>query len=108
MSGAYANPYHPKSITIGNTWPPGISDGLTLECYYCGRVPSFDYTVSDECWRSIVPEEARTGVVCLPCLESQASAKGLEVAPHLESVQFVGHGYTIVLSPTRIYYWKES
>lgn len=95
-------------IEVYGDWPHGISDGLTVQCYYCGRVPSFDYTVSDECWRRIVPKAARLGVVCLPCLEEVAANKGLEVAAHLERVQFVGHGYTVVLEPTRVYYWEES
>lgn len=79
-------------------WPEAVSDGLTLPCCDCGEVPLFDYRVSDEFWRMWVPGAERTGVVCLPCLDSRCEGVGLAEA--LAEVQWTGTAHTVVLTPT--------
>lgn len=80
-------------------WPGGISDGLNLACSDCGQVPRFDYHVAETFWHQWVPDNARLGVVCLPCLDARCNGVGLAEA--LEQVQWTGTGHTVVLSPTR-------
>jgi len=86
-------------------WIPGISDGLTLPCRKCKRVPKFDYKVDDEFWRMVVDQKDRVHVICLPCLDKMATKKGLDLAPHLIDVQFTGIRKTIELLPSRIFYY---
>lgn len=92
-----------KRYKVGSKWPEGISDGLTQPCEICGKRPAFDYRVSDEFWRFVVPNIFRRGVVCLPCLDGMAAAQGLDVSAHLEQVQFCGKRKTIVLEPKEVY-----
>ena len=97
-----------KIIRISNdNWEPGISDGLTLPCGDCNRVPPFDYHVDDEFWKLIMGDHPhRLGVICLPCLDKLAHAKGYDISTHLEFVQFTGIGKTIELKPTRIFHYQ--
>ena len=88
-----------------DNWEPGISNGLTLPCGICDRVPPFDYGVDSEFWNLIVPNEHRRGVICLPCLDKLAFDKGHDVSTHLEFVQFTGIGKTIELKPSRIFHY---
>lgn len=81
------------------SWPGGVSNGLVLPCSGCGTKPRFDYNVDDAFWRQVVPDSQRLGVLCLPCLDALASAKGLWVHQHLRQVQFTGERATIVLVP---------
>ncbi len=85
-------------------WPEGISDGLTLPCAICLAHPvKFDFAVTDELWRMVVPEQPRRGVVCLPCYNRLATEKGIDWANGLEQVQFTGAGKTIRLVPEFVY-----
>lgn len=92
-----------KKIVIADKWPEGISDGLSLPCCVCHLSVAFDYGVDDAFWQAIVPEEYRRSVVCLSCLATLASARGLQIEKHLKFVQFVGMGETIILLPDSIY-----
>lgn len=84
------------------TWPAGISDGLTLPCSDCGEMPRFGYSVTDEFWRQWVPDKPeRLGVVCLPCLDRRSGGVGLAAA--LLSVQWTGIGHTVELKPHRVH-----
>lgn len=101
-------PDHPDSEVpahlLSEGWPGGISDGLTLPCGVCGVVPSFDYTVTEESWKTYAPHEHRLGVVCLPCLDRLAS----ETSGTLKvlRIQFCGIGKTIVFMPTMIHRYR--
>lgn len=88
-----------------NNWIAGVSDGLTLPCEICGKIPKWDYRVDDDFWRKVVPDKYRLGVICLGCLDKLASKKGLDIAKHLIDVQFTGLGKTIELTPHKIYYY---
>jgi len=88
-------------------WIPGVSDGLTLPCGVCGKIPKFDYKVDSDFWRKVVDKKHRLGVVCLPCLDKLASNKGLDVGKHLIDVQFTGIGKTIELLPDKIFYYQN-
>lgn len=92
---------------ISNTWPEGISNGLTLSCSVCHKQVFFDYLVDDKFWQEVVPKEYRLNVVCLPCLDKLATENGLDVADHLGSIQFTGIGKTIVYLPSQVYYYKK-
>lgn len=88
-------------------WEPGISDGLTLPCGICDRVPPFDYHVDDAFWNLIVDKLHRRGVICLPCLDKLAVDKGYDISTHLQFVQFTGIGKTIELKPSRIFQYNH-
>ena len=88
-------------------WPGGVSDGLELSCSRCGQHNQFDYIVTSYAWRKIVVPYGRDyylGVICLPCLDTlnEHRTVPLNLAEHIEQVQFVGTGYTVVMEPTMI------
>lgn len=88
-----------KVYDISNGWPGGISDGLTLDCGICWKHTNFDYTVDDDLWNNIVPEEHKRGVICLDCLDYLAKKYGYILSNHLLKVQYTGTNETIVLVP---------
>lgn len=88
-----------ERIGADDAWPEAVSDGLSLACHDCGESPRFDYHVSAEFWRQWVPDSARLGVVCLPCLDRRSGGVGLVEA--LEQVDWLGTGHTIRLTPLR-------
>ena len=92
-----------KQQVTKSEWPGGVSDGLVCRCSMCGHLPEFDYRVDDELWRQVVPEEWRTGVVCLPCLDALAEQDGIDISGLIEFVQFTGVGKTIELAPKKVY-----
>lgn len=89
-----------------DNWMPAISDGLTLPCSICDRIPPFDYSVDSKFWNLIVDDAYKRGVICLPCLDKLAFDKGHDISTHLESVQFTGIGKTIELLPSRIFQYE--
>ena len=100
---------YPTVIKITkDNWEPGISDGLTLSCGICNRVPPFDYKVDDDFWNMVVGEPYKRGVLCLSCLDKLSHAKEHDLSTHLEFVQFTGIGKTIELKPTRIFQYHSS
>lgn len=90
------------NVRATDPWPEAVSDGLTLECPYCGCVPAFDYHVDEEFWAAVVPRVARLGVVCLPCLDRLATEIGMDVSGHVERIQFTGIRKTVEMVPVRI------
>lgn len=93
-------------LRCSDWWPCGISDGLTLDCAVCGENPHLDYIVSNELWDSVVPEEDRRGVVCLPCLDKLAHGAGWDVSEHLDRVQWCGIGKTVELWPGNVFVYE--
>ena len=49
-------------------------------CKVCGRVDKFNFTVSDEIWKKVVPMPFQNHVVCLTCFDAFASLKGIDYA----------------------------
>ena len=97
-----------KTIEITDQWPGGISDGLTLPCSICDVIPAFDYGVKDAFWLAVAPVKYRLDVICLPCLDTLATAMGFNVADNLESIQFTGIGKTIVFCPIKVYNYTKT
>lgn len=83
-------------------WPPGVSDGLVSCCQRCGQRPDFDFQITDEAWRAMVPAQMSAGVICLPCLDVMAKGAGLDVCEHLREVQFAGGRSTAILVPALV------
>lgn len=94
-------------IIISNSWPGGISDGLTLLCSLCHKQVFFDYLVNDEFWQKVAPNNYHLDVVCLPCLDKLATENGLDIADHLKSIQFTRIGKTIIFLPFQVYYYEK-
>lgn len=88
-------------IIVTDKWPEGVSDGLTLPCVDCHKIPEFDYIVLEEFWRKWVKGPQKTSVVCLPCLDIRCDGVGL--AESLMEVQWTGTGHTVVLKPEKRY-----
>lgn len=59
--------------------------------------------MSDYIWREVAPTEDRLGVICLPCLDSLAHEKGLDISDSLVEIQFVGIGKTVGFVPVFIH-----
>jgi hypothetical protein len=67
-------------------------------CKVCGRADGFDFTVTDEVWKAVVPEEYQKRVVCLPCFDSLASLRGVNYAHALNSeIYFAGRMASLTL-----------
>ena len=49
-------------------------------CQVCRCEDKFNFNVSDELWREIVPLEFQNKVVCLPCFDELAREKNKEYA----------------------------
>lgn len=92
-----------KTIKTNDPWPDSISDGLILVCSICNQKPHFDYTVSDDFWKSIVPEDLQLGVICLPCLDKLAEDKNESISFQLKKIQYTGINKTIVFEPVKAY-----
>lgn len=99
---------HVQTVAPGDPWPEGVSDGLTLGCGICGRVPDFDYRVSDEVWDRVAPSGKRLGVICLRCLDRSAVAQGEDISGAIAEVQFTGDGKTVVLRPVRVIHYRRA
>jgi hypothetical protein len=62
------------------------------------RADGFDFTVSDEVWKAVVPEEYQAKAVYLPCFDSFASLRGIRYAQALRSeIYFAGWMASLVL-----------
>ncbi len=46
----------------------------------CSRADGFNFNVPDDLWEQVVPPVLRNGVVCLPCFDHLASARGIDYA----------------------------
>jgi len=93
-------------MTKQEDWTEGISDGLILPCAVCGREKiQFDYTVTDELWRDIVPAKMRLGVVCLPCLDKLTKERGADLGANIICLQFTGQDITIKFIPHSVYHY---
>ncbi len=88
-------------------WPCGISDGLNLPCAVCGTENiQFDYNVDDELWNLVVPEGIRRDVICLPCLDRLAKAKGRNIGAYIKFIQFIGLNETVEFVPCNVFLYK--
>jgi hypothetical protein len=90
-------------------WPPGVSDGLSLECSKCGKLPLWDYNVTDEFWKKVVPENWQTGVICFECLiELAEDEKCLyELPGQIKFMQYTGNGFTIEFLPANLFWYRQ-
>ena len=59
-------------------------------CKACGQWDKFDFHVPDATWAAIVPPRLRRRVVCLPCFDDFAKAKGVDYSSHLQVLYFAG------------------
>ena len=95
-----------RQIDMRKEWLPGVPDSLTVPCGICHHIPRFDYKLKNAGWNMLAPEEHRTGVICLPCLNKIAKEKNVKLADYLEEVFFCdGLGETIDLIPVVAYFY---
>lgn len=87
---------------VAQYWPAGISDGLIIPCFGCGKTVDFDFVVTDDTWKSVVPREYRTAALCLRCFDEMATHKGIEWVKYVVSVQYTGENKTLYLVPDKI------
>ena len=68
-------------------------------CKVCGRPDKFDFHVPDTIWLVVVGEQYSNRVVCLPCFDTLAHAKGIDYARSLQALYFAGEracfGFTV-------------
>ena len=48
-----------------------------MSCKVCGIVMSYDFSVPDLFWVTVVPEHLQSRVICAGCFHSFALAKGI-------------------------------
>lgn len=71
-------------------------------CKACGAPDKFDFYVSDEVWRAVVPTSLLGSVVCLGCFDDMARDKGVKYATSLRVVYFAGDAATLRLTVSEI------
>jgi hypothetical protein len=59
-------------------------------CKACGAPDKFDFTVSNDVWRAVVPSPYRNGVVCLYCFDEFAVERGVDYATAVTELWFAG------------------
>ena len=74
------------------TQPQSGSTGQRQTCKACGRPDLFNFHVSDEIWRRIVPGELYRSVVCLACFDKFAREMG--VGYHFQTLYFAGDQFS--------------
>jgi hypothetical protein len=65
-------------------------------CKVCRCSDKFDFHVSDEAWRNVVPEDYRNGVVCLSCFDRFAHEAGVTYHGEVDRLYFAGDAATLV------------
>ena len=66
------------------------ADAQRQKCKSCGRPDKFDFHVPDKIWNAVVPVSLRNRVVCLSCFDGFAKKRGVEYAPYVRILYFVG------------------
>ena len=59
-------------------------------CKVCECSDKFDYHVSDDLWRRVVPRRYQKSVVCLDCFDDLAFDKKIDYAGSIEVLHFAG------------------
>lgn len=68
-------------------------------CKACGNRDKFDFDVSDEIWRAVVPIHLQNRVVCLSCFDDFAQLRSINYAAHVSALSFAGDGAALVFRP---------
>lgn len=72
-------------------WPPQLSFQHQT-CKSCGNRDKFNFHVTDEIWRAVVPTYLQNRVVCLACFDDFAHIRGINYAAHVSALYFAGDG----------------
>jgi len=72
-----------------------MSNDLSQTCKACGRRDKFDFHGPYEVWCSVVPIYLQNLVVCLTCFDEFAEKMGVDYAPYIKVLYFVG-GHTSI------------
>ena len=91
-------------IGANDKWPEAISDGLTLACRFCDKIPIVDYRINDDVWRLVVPREYQRDVVCLDCLIK--CGKREMIAEAIEAVQITFPHMTVVCDNPQVFVYN--
>jgi hypothetical protein len=57
-------------------------------CKGCGWADKFDFSVSNDVWKEVVPLEYQSSVVCLECFDEFAFIKGVDYS--IATLYFAG------------------
>lgn len=63
---------------------------LGQRCKACWQRDKFNFDMPDEIWEAVVPRRLQNRVVCLACFDEFARRKGIDYAPYLKNVLFIG------------------
>lgn len=83
-------------------WPEAVSDGLTLPCAFCAKVPDVDWRTTEDEWQRVIPKRFQLGVVCLGCFIWKGGDARL-----VEQIQVVVPGATFVCEPLLAVLWEK-
>jgi hypothetical protein len=59
-------------------------------CKVCECSDKFDFHVSDDLWKRVVPQRFQKSVVCLDCFDDLACEKKIDYAESIDVLHFAG------------------
>ena len=68
-----------------------IKSEMGQTCKACGRRDKFNFHVPDYIWRQVVPPGLVNLVICLDCFDEFADEAGIDYAPLISELYFVGN-----------------
>ena len=71
--------------------PINQSDFKRQKCCVCKCEDKFNFSVSDELWRQVVPREFGDKVVCLQCFDELAKKRNIDYSDSIETLYFAGN-----------------
>lgn len=63
---------------------------LRQKCKVCGQSDGFNFNVSDDVWKNVVPKRFQNRVVCLRCFDEFAAQKGMDYTGAITQLSFAG------------------
>jgi hypothetical protein len=61
-------------------------------CKVCQCKDKFDFHVSDDLWKKVVPRRFQKSVVCLDCFDDLAFEKKIDYSGSIDVLHFAGDG----------------
>jgi hypothetical protein len=65
-------------------------DFIRQKCHVCHCEDKFNFHVSDELWRQVVPQPLWHNVVCLQCFDELARKKNIDYSDSIGTLYFAG------------------
>jgi len=70
-------------------------------CKACGKRDAFDFHISNETWKDVVPARLQNRVVCLCCFDHFARERGVSYAHEITTLYFAGEKGVLIFEPLK-------